>query len=868
MNDAPTEQPAAAGIFGGYTPDNSFYDEVFSGTAMVRPEWRDLLSAVEGIGDAELNRRWRQAQREIHEAGIAFNAFDDASGGARPWALDLVPQLITADEWSTLVAGLQQRALLLNRLLADLYGAQESLQRGLLPAEWLYAHPGFRRVFCGQHPHDATFLHFYAADLARAPDGRWWVVGDRTDAPLGLGYALENRIVTSRMLPDTIRQFQVERLAPFFRTLQETLRGLAPAHRDNPHIVLLSHGPSGPNYFEDAYLARYLGYTLVEGADLAVRDDHVYLKTLAGLLPVDVILRRMSDEFCDPLELRRDAELGVAGLLNAARLGNVAVANALGTSLVESPSLMPFLPGMARAWLGEELAMPSVATWWCGEAVARRHVLSLVEDGQSDRLSIRSAYRVGRQEVLAAENLQDKSRQELDDLLATRPRDLIAQETVQRSTSPAWCGSAPTRWHVGLRVYLVASQSSYHAMPGGLLRLEEKPVPLDLSVLGGNMSKDVWVQAAGPVSQISLLATAKQPVVLRRRGAELPSRVADNLFWFGRRIERAQGSCRLLRTAVSRLTGERELEGSGALASLIHCLAAQGQIEPGFAVEGIKDRLPTIANVLPSNVLDEQQAGSLRSTFAQAYRNASLVRDRLSLDTWRIVHHVERLLTSASAATRATRQPSNKDRRLPFRLVELDELLDELVVHLSALDGLISESMTRSPAWRFLELGRRVERSLHVVSLVQSLPAAAAPEEGRALEAMLEVSESIMTYRSRYMAAVHRAAALDLLLIDETNPRSLAYQLAAIADHVTNLPRDDSKPLGTPESRIAASLLHAIRMLDVEDLDAVRGGEHVKLSNALKRVADQLPKLSDLISHRYLIHAGVPQQMGKGRRES
>ncbi|TWU24549.1 circularly permuted type 2 ATP-grasp protein [Bythopirellula polymerisocia] len=874
---------AGESLFAEYAPDDSFYDEIFRGRGEVRASWSDFLSTIASIGRTELMSRWLQAQEDIHETGIAYNIYDQSDGAVRPWELDLLPQLISPEEWSSLSVGLVQRAKLLNRLLADLYGPQESLRRGLLPAEWLFSHPGFRRVFHGQTPPKGTFLHFYAADLARAPDGRWWVVGDRTDAPLGLGYALENRIVTSRMLSNAIRSFNIERLAPFFKTLQGTLRAMAPAHRDNPRIVLLSQGPSGPNYFEDAYLARYLGYTLVEGGDLAVREDHVFLKTLAGLLPVDVILRRLSDEFCDPLELRGTAGLGVPGLLQAARQGHVVVANTLGSSLVESPSLMPFLPGIAREWLGEELALPSVATWWCGQESARTHVLSQFKPGVENQLSLRSAFRLGRRDAISEDRMRQRNTPEITKLLQTEPSRLIAQEAVQRSTTPVWCDSSPTQWHLAMRVFLVAKKHSYHVMPGGLIRLDRNSLPLDLSVLGGRLSKDAWVQATGPVQEVTLLATAKQPVVLRRSGAELPSRVADNLFWFGRRIERAQGTCRLLRPVVARLTGEGESEGSEELAYLIHCLAEQGHIEPGFAVEGMKDRLPTIANILPASVMDAEMLGSLRHSVAEAHRNASLVRDRLSLDSWRIVHHIERLLMRA-AQLQESSEPSSKNGkasdsqkgiltpdevgaliRQPFGLVELDELLGELVVNLSALDGLIGESMTRTSAWRFLELGKRLERSLHVVSLVQSFSSTSDKEEGRVLEAILEVADSIMTYRSRYLAAVSRAAALDLLLTDETNPRSLAYQLVSIADHVAHLPRNESKPLGFPEERIAISLLNNLRMLEVEDLSIGSGGKRTKLERFLQQVDEQLPKLSDLISHRYLIHAGVARQMsGRG----
>lgn len=864
MNQMQATRPTGRGIFEGYLPNGACFDEVFVSPGVARPHWGEFLANISSVGQAELSRRWLHSQEEIHNEGIAYNISDETGAVSRPWELDLLPLLISAEEWSSLQVGLKQRAGLLNRILADLYGPQELLSGGMIPSEWLFSHPGFRRVFHGQQPRDGVFLHYYAADLARAPDGRWWVVGNRTDAPLGVGYALENRIATSRMLPDQFSRFHIERLAPFFKTLQETLQALASGRRDNPHIVLLSHGPSGPNYFEDAYLARYLGFTLVEGGDLAVRDSHVYLKTLAGLLPVDVIFRRMGDEFCDPLETRSVAGFGVPGLLQAARLGHVVVANTLGSSLVESPSLVPFLPGIARQWLGEELALPSVATWWCGQEKAREQVLARIEQGTFDRNSIRAAYRVGRMDAIPPEVEEAKSLPELARLLTRRPHDFIAREAVKCSTSPVWCDTIPTPWHVALRVYLVAEGDSYHVMPGGLVRLAKEAAPLDQSILRGRLTKDAWVQSNVPVQEVSLLATTHQPVVLRRSGAELPSRVADNLFWFGRSIERSQGSTRLLRLLVSRLTGEGDLGSSEALFCLIHCLAAQGQLEPGFAVEKLKDRLPTIANVLPATVLDEQQLGSLRATFATAHRNASLVRDRLSLDSWRIVHHIERSLGRA-ADLRQSLESAAKTTVQPFGLVELDELLDELIVSLSALDGLIGESMTRTPAWRFLELGRRLERSLQVVSLVQSIAATPLPEEGRALQTMLEVADSLMTYRARYLAAVNRAATLDLLLTDETNPRSLAFQLASISDHVANLPTDKTKPLGTAEERIASSLLHGIRMIEIDDLSE-GGGERTKLGRFLQRVVDQLPRLSDLISHRYLIHAGVPRQMSDGNR--
>jgi uncharacterized circularly permuted ATP-grasp superfamily protein/uncharacterized alpha-E superfamily protein len=842
------ETHPAGSIFDGYTPPKGVYDEVFVDDRTMRPHWQQFMEMIERLGARELTRRWEQADRLIRENGMTYNAYGEPDDVARPWNLDVLPLMIDAEQWRELSAGLVQRARLLNEILLDIYGPQRLLTDGLLPADLIFSHPGFMRPVHGQRLRDHCFLHFYAVDLARAPDGQWWVMGDRTDAPLGVGYALENRIVVSRMFPEVIRRCNVERLAPFFITLRDTLRRLASEHRENPRIVLLSQGPTNPNYFEDAYLARYLGYTLAEGGDLAVRDDRVFLKTLGGLLPVDVIFRRLGDQNCDPLELRGDPALGVPGLLQAVRSGHVAIANALGSSLVESSALMPYLPGLCRQLLGEELLLPSVATWWCGDSGACNYVLS-----DLDRLTIRSAYRVDRREPVPAEQLRTQAHDELARQVLQSPSSFVGREEVIRSSAPVWGQrAAPQPMRVALRAFIVASGKSFVALPGGLVRVSPVPSQLDYSILAGLGSKDVWVQGDEPVREVSLLSPASQPMELRRGSAELPSRVADNVFWLGRRIERAEGVARLLRAVLSRLSGESYGESLPEVPTLLYCLAAQGQIEPGFAVEGMKEQLPSVEHVLPEAVLNEEHADSLRSIISSLYRNASLVRDRISLDSWRIIHHVEGQFEALAA------QPHS-------RPSDLLNLLNRVIIDLAALDGLVVESMTRAQAWRFWDLGRRVERALYTITLIRSTLAKGGDSgEGAVLEGVLEVADSIMTYRSRYLANVQLPLVLDLLLTDETNPRSVGFQLAAIADHVENLPRDRAQPLRGAEQRIAMSALHAIRMLDAELLCKKREpGRQLPVDQLLIRLADQLPKLSRLISHKYLFHADSPRQLAR-----
>ena len=824
------------------------YDEMICSDGSIRPHWQGFDRLMEDLGATELARRWEQANRLIRENGMTYNAYGDPDDAARPWELDSYPLLIPAAEWRALSRGLIQRARLLNRVLADIYGPQKLLTTGLLPAELVFSHPGFMRPFHGQRLRNGVFLHFCAVDLARAPDGQWWVVSDRTDAPLGVGYALENRIVVSRMLPGVIHRSNVERLAPFFLALRDTLQRLAPEHRENPRIVLLSQGPTSPNHFEDAYLARYLGYTLAEAGDLAVRDDRVFLKTLGGLLAVDVVFRRLGDSRCDPLELRCDAALGVPGLLQAVQAGHVAVANALGSSLVESTGFMSYLPGLCRQLLGEDLKVPSIATWWCGTSAARNYVLDNL-----DRLIVRPAYRVDRRDSPPAGFSGTSSPPHLAATIRATPGALVGQEEVLRSTAPIYRGTAVGPLPVALRAFLVASGDSYTVLPGGLVRVAAQPRELNFSILAGEGSKDAWVLADRPVPKISLQPTA-QVVELRRSGGELPSRVADNLFWLGRHVERAEGAARLLRPVLTRLTSEAEATSIAELAMLLRCLAAQGQIEPGFVVEGVKDQLPRIENALPASVLDEQQSGSLRSTFEALYRTAALVRDRLSFDSWRIVHRIQEQVESLPA-------PS------VIQLSDVLELINRMIINLAAFEGLVMESMTRTLAWRFLDLGQRLERAMQTVSLVRTGLDKPSHNQSAVLEAMLEVADSLMTYRARYLASVQWAPVLDLLLTDETNPRSLAYQLVKIAAHVEELPRDRSQPLREPEQRIAISALDSVRLVDFGVLSERRQSDGSgELEQLLARLAEQLPRLSDLISHKYLIHAVVPRQLDELRR--
>jgi uncharacterized circularly permuted ATP-grasp superfamily protein/uncharacterized alpha-E superfamily protein len=793
----------------------------------LRPDYEPLVNSLHALGRHELASRWEAAKRAIRDNGVSYNVYGDPQALDRPWTLDMMPLLIGAAEWSRIEGAVLQRVRVLNLVLADLYGPQRLLHHGLLPPSLVLANPAFLRPCHGIEPPHGIHLHLLAVDLGRSADGEWRVLADRTQAPSGAGYALENRIVLSRSLPEAFRDCQVQRLASFFRAHRDALTALAPTARDNPRVVLLTPGPHDETYFEHAYLARYLGFTLVEGGDLTVRDGYVFLKTLDGLQIVDVILRRLDDSSCDPLELRADSTLGVAGLVEAARDGHVTVANALGSGVVETPAVAAFLPALCRHLLGEELIQPPATSRWCGHPDELQYTLDHL-----DELVIKSTFPPADRQPIFGRTLSDAQKQSLRSELRAHPEDFVAQREVALSTAPAWTGHKLEPRPLVLRVYVAAAGDSYAVMPGGLTRVSAaSDVPI-VSIQRGGGSKDTWVIADGPVSNVSLLSPARIVVRRERRAADLPSRVADNLFWLGRHAERAEHTVRLLRSIVAYLTREDITEDTPELVALLHVL-----VDVKLLPRRLRQPMPLRdleQQLLAFLFKQDPHSAGMRRTLNELRRIAAAVRDRLSLDTWRILNQLQ------------------QDFRLRHGRIQFDDVLvhlNRMITDLAAFSGMEMENMTRGHGWRFLDIGRRLERSLNVTELLRSSLTAAPSFEGM-LEPMLDVADSGMTYRRRYFTEPQLAPVLDLLLTDSTNTRALAFQLRALAEHVAQLPRDSKAPSPTREQRLIAHALETVAEADVDALGQQRpaglpegpGGVPQGLPERLSGVPQGLPE--------------------------
>jgi uncharacterized circularly permuted ATP-grasp superfamily protein/uncharacterized alpha-E superfamily protein len=720
----------------------------------------------------------------------------------------------------------------LNAVAADLYGAQALLAEGLIPPALVFRHPGFLRECHGVAPAGGVFLHLVAFDLARGSDGGWRVVGSRTQAPSGVGYALENRAILSRVFPDAFHAMRAHALSPFFQALRDTLLAAAPAEGESPHVVLLTPGPYNETYFEHAYLARQLGFPLVEGGDLTVRHDRVFLKTVSGLHPVHAILRRLDDDYCDPLELRPESTLGIPGLLQSWRAGHVLVANAFGMGVLESPALLGFLPPICERLLGEPLETPSLATWWCGEAAALEDARHRLAEGV-----IKPAFANASMEPVFASALDARGRREWADRLGEAPDGYVVEEFLPLSHAPVWRKDRLESRAVMLRVFLVTDgRGDYRLLPGGLSRIAGSDRQIVSGQRGGS-SKDTWILSDVPVETAA--PVEGRPTHREAAGeATTSSRAAENLFWLGRYAERSENSARLLRAVLGHLMDDRSFPGGLRPAILRACRRQQLLTRRG-PDGSLRERMPdtttaSLVRELIDGIGDRRHARSLGFNVEQTVRAAGAVRDRLSTDNWRLLNRLMQLFTAET--------PARAD------LDDALELIDDSLVSLVAVGGLEMAHMTRDDGWRFLSLGRHLERLGFVATTLEDVVMEQASTDSAILEWLLQLSDSLLTYRVRHMQHPEWQPVVDLVLFDERHPRSARFQLAKLSKHVRLL----------PDANMTEVLSEVDRLLDACQAAEGRHGESAEgalsISPLLIGCQRVVSRASDAMTLRYFSH--------------
>lgn len=773
-------KPVDTQLFARYQPLPGVPDELVDASGAMRPVWAGLLAHMSALSAAEVQEAFARGEQHLADTGVFFRKYGDSSG--RDWPFSAVPILLPEAEWRGIEAGLIQRAKLMELLAADIYGENRLVAEGHLPASLIAENPEWLRPMVGVKPRSGHFLHFMAFEIGRGPDGRWWVLSDRTDAPSGAGFALENRVATSRVFPDLYRTTNVHRLAGFFRAFRDALEKL----RSDPtsRVGILTPGPLTDTYYEQAYIARYLGMALLEGEDLTVENGQLYVRTVEGLAPVDVLWRRMDGIWADPLELRGDSQLGTPGLMSAVRQGHVTMVNALGVGVLETQALMAFLPKIAEVLTGQALQIPNVATWWCGQAAELEHVRAhadrmLIGPAMATRIAFESSapHAVGGQMRGTADDA------DLHGWLTDNAGGLVGKELVTLSTTPFYENGALVPRPMSLRVFLARTPAGWQVMPGGFARIGGGTDTTAISMRNGGSVADVWVVSDAPVEPVTLRAPQSTPF-LRAQPGPLPSRAADNLFWLGRYVERAEGLLRLVRAYNGRVNEA----GNAALLALMRARLKTYGVEAGEA--------------FPAGVL---------STLSSAVYSAAQIRDRFSVDGWSALQDIEKSMARIAKTTK----PGS----------DAAQVMSVMLRKIAGFSGLVHENMYRAAGWQFLSIGRSLERAAMMTDLLAAVTDSNAPAGG--LDMAIEVGDSIMVHRQRYAVFTSRESVIDLLALDECNPRAVRFHLDVISHGVAELSRSGPHGQMTEFERKVRMLhtsivVHTVQTLDTQALLATR----------------------------------------------
>ena len=829
-------------------------DELFSLNEGVKPYWNELFTAFDAMGVSGLATRQKDIDWLLSENGVTYNVYNDPQGMHRPWNLNVVPFVVHQKEWDQVSLGIKQRAEILNLVLKDVYGEGKLIKEGIIPYEVIYGHRGFLRQCAGMELNTDKYLSIYAADLCRGTDGRLWVVNDRTEAPSGMGYALENRSTINRILPGMFSEMKVKRHSKFFQDLNQMLIDAAPGKRDMPNIVILTPGSLNETYFEHAYMASFFGYPLVQGNDLVVRDGYVWMKSLQGLKQIDVILRRVDDIYTDPLELREDSHLGVAGLLDVVRRKNVSVINPIGSGVIENPGLIPFMPAIAKYFLKEKLILPQIASWWCGQENEKNYVLENLS-----KLVVKRIDRTNRESIYFGEFLNPEQLDVLTKKIQERPYRFVAQERINFSTAPNFCNNnALEARNIVARAFCTASKNDYSVMQGGLVRVSPDADTIQVSNQRGGTSKDFWVLQDTRVKPEVNRHWQKKSSVAMSGLNDLPSLTAENLYWAGRYVGRTLVTARFMRVVMRQMVlvqNKSEQPDSEKLRMLFKAVTHLTDTYPGFtekAEDGTNAMDDPMKEML-SLILDKEKIGSLAHTLQMFSNSYYSIRNLWSSDMWRVFKNIQKIW---NAFLEGENHSINR----------ILKVLNKLITRLIAFMGLIEESIMVQQGLLLYFIGLQMEQSTLTITKCRALLSIKYSEqvEYDLLEYLLTSHESLNIYRYSYRSHIQLEHVLDLILLDIDYSRSLTFMVNRLQKDIARLPNSEIDHQLTKYQKLIFKAFSKLRLAEANKLAKTKSSKDFRRENLeelLIELSELLHKSSQSISNTYFNHTDRQNQM-------